>query len=114
MPAFSPELLRARREAAGKSKEQVAVDIARTYMTVHKLERGEIRPSIETLGRLCHALVCSPTDLFTTDDEPTDDTRPTDLGADVDAWIARTLASAPPLTAEQRAELRSLLRGVAA
>jgi transcriptional regulator with XRE-family HTH domain len=110
MPAFSPTLLRARREAIGLSKEQLAVGADRSYPTIARLERGEIRPSVATLGRLSAVLKCSVADLFDAD-ETDDDTRPTDLGADVDDWIARTLADAPPMSEETARRVSAALFG---
>jgi transcriptional regulator with XRE-family HTH domain len=64
---FRPERVRALRERRGLSREQFAVLIGRSFGTVTKLERGEIRPSLTTLGELARVLRCSVADLFEED-----------------------------------------------
>lgn len=112
MTKFSGALMRARREQLGLSREELAVVTGRSHATVTKLERDEICPSMTTLERLCDALEYPVQRFFAGD--PADhsmDERPTDLGRDVDEWIRKTLASAPPLTDRQARRISEILFG---
>jgi transcriptional regulator with XRE-family HTH domain len=75
------------------------------------LERNETRPSIASLERLCEALSASPDTFFTASDDDEADLRPTELGRNADEWIARTLATAPPLTKRQAERISAALFG---
>ena len=66
--------VRAARESAGLSQEQLAERINRTPETISNVERGKTMPAIETLQALCSALGLRLPELFT-DEE---------LGRDVD------------------------------
>ena len=71
-------------------------------------------PSISSLERLCTALGVGPDALFAPADGDGDtdvDLRPTELGRDTDDWIARTLATAPPLTRRQAERISAALFG---
>lgn len=57
---IDPQRLRALRQARGLRREEVAVGIGRSYEMVALLERGEARPSAQTLRRLCRVLACGP------------------------------------------------------
>jgi transcriptional regulator with XRE-family HTH domain len=62
--AFSPIKLRERRAAAGKSVEQLAVDINRTAYSIHRYERGQTAPPIGVLVMIVESLGCSIDDLL--------------------------------------------------
>lgn len=111
MPRFDGALQRARRKHLGLTLDELARLCSRSYSTIVSLERGELRPSITTLERLCAALSCGPDVLFTADEDDDADLRPTELGRDTDAWVARTLATAPPLTKRQAERISSALFG---
>jgi transcriptional regulator with XRE-family HTH domain len=49
---FSGSRLRAAREAAGLSRERVALDIGRSYESVASYELGRVTPPLEVLGTL--------------------------------------------------------------
>lgn len=53
---FDGPRLRAEREAAGLTLEQVAVSVGLTASAVYGFETGRFRPSAATLGRLADAL----------------------------------------------------------
>jgi transcriptional regulator with XRE-family HTH domain len=118
MPQFDGALLRARREQLGLTVEELsALTKVTDYRpgrrrtpsaTVTDYESGVIRPSVVNLGRLCRALECDPSALFSGDEDDADDDRPTDLGEATDRWIAETLASAPPMTERQRAAISAI------
>lgn len=62
MPAtrtFSGTRLRDIREAAGYTREQVAVAVRRSWNAIYQYERGEMRPSTETQAALAALLDCS-------------------------------------------------------
>lgn len=64
MSVFSPALLRAARASSGKSREQLAVDIGRSYSAIVQYESGASSPSLGTLVELADALGVHPGDLF--------------------------------------------------
>lgn len=49
---YSPERLRAAREARGFSREHVGRGIDRTAATIYRYETGLIRPTVDVLGSL--------------------------------------------------------------
>lgn len=108
MPRFDGARLRARRKHLGLKLDELARLSSLSYSTLMGFERSQIRPSIGSLERLCGALGCSPDTFFVASDNE-DDLRPTELGRDTDAWIARTLASAPPLTRRQAERISAVL-----
>jgi transcriptional regulator with XRE-family HTH domain len=65
MRRFSHSRLRQFREAAGKSREQVAVELGKSYSTVAFYERGEITPPTHVLEDLARSLEVFPGDFFT-------------------------------------------------
>jgi transcriptional regulator with XRE-family HTH domain len=111
MPQFIGTLLRTRRKELGLTREELARLTGRSYSTIVSFERGEFRPSIASLERLCEALGCTPDTFFTPGDDDDTDPRPTDLGPDVDDWVAKTLATAPPLTKRQAERISAALFG---
>jgi transcriptional regulator with XRE-family HTH domain len=109
MPRFDGALLRARRKDLNLSQKQLS-DLADTpFYTLAKFERGDIRPSVVTLEKLCRALGVDPNSLFSGEPDDDADTRPTDLGDATDRWVAEMLASAPPLTERQAARISAIL-----
>jgi ribosome-binding protein aMBF1 (putative translation factor) len=60
---FSPTRLRAAREAAGLSKEALAVALNRPFWTLNAWERGTSAPSIANAQKLARALGLSIDDL---------------------------------------------------
>jgi transcriptional regulator with XRE-family HTH domain len=111
MPRFDGALLRARRKQLGVTRPEVAKLSSLSYSTVMNLERDRIRPSVSSLEALCDALSCSPDTFFAACPDDEIDPRPTELGRDADAWIARTLATAPPLTTRQAKRISEVLFG---
>lgn len=117
MPRFDGALLRARRQELGLTVEELA-DLAnltgrpkRRAATLEDFEAGRIRPSIDALEKLCRALDCPPSALYSGDEDDDRDDRPTELGEATDRWIAETLASAPPMTDRQAARISAILFG---
>jgi transcriptional regulator with XRE-family HTH domain len=108
MPVFKGALLRAKRESVGITRERLAAVTGRSYGLVVKLETDQVRPSVTTLGLLSMALSC-PVDEFFGDGEV--DTRDSDLGPDVDRWIAKTLATAPAMSPEIARRVSAALFG---
>jgi len=111
MPRFNGARLRARRKDLGLRREELARLARLSYSSVICLERDEFRPSIASLERLCGALSCTPDMFFAASDDDEADLRPTELGRDTDDWIARTLATAPPLTQRQAERISAALFG---
>jgi transcriptional regulator with XRE-family HTH domain len=109
LPRFDGALLRARRKELGLNVEQVAWLSHLSYGQLNALERNEARPSISSLERLCTALGCNPDSVFAKSDDDGADLRPTDLGRDTDAWVARTLSTAPRLTKRQAERISAAL-----
>lgn len=111
MPRFDGARLRARRKNLGLTLDELARLASLSFSSVISLERNQTRPSISSLERLCQSLACSPDTFFAATDDDDADPRPTELGRDVDAWIARTLATAPPLTRRQAERISAVLFG---
>jgi transcriptional regulator with XRE-family HTH domain len=111
MPRFDGALLRARRKHLRVTLDELARLSRLSYPFVMSLERNDARPSISSLERLCEALTCSPDTFFTPGEDDDADLRPTELGRDADEWIARTLATAPPLTERQAKRISAALFG---
>jgi transcriptional regulator with XRE-family HTH domain len=61
---FVGERLRSRRMAAGKSREQLAVDVGRSLYSIAGYELGHIDPPASIVAALADSLGCSPGDLF--------------------------------------------------
>jgi len=64
MQRFSGPALRAARERAGVSREQLALDIGRSFNSIINYERGMNGPTVEILSRLADRLDIEPGDLF--------------------------------------------------
>jgi transcriptional regulator with XRE-family HTH domain len=111
MPRFDGARLRARRQHLRVSRDELARLASLSYSFVVGLERGQARPSISALERLCDALGCTPDTFFAAEDGDDADPRPTELGRDTDRWIAETLATAPPLTKRQAERVSAALFG---
>jgi transcriptional regulator with XRE-family HTH domain len=103
--------LRARRKHLGLTLRELGGLAALSYATIMSFERDDYRPSITSLERLCEALSCTPDTFFTAGDDDEADLRPTELGRDADEWVARTLATAPPLTERQAKRISAVLFG---
>ena len=56
MPSFSAFRLRKAREAAGLTREQLAVKVGRSYPMLAQYESGIKQPSLEALTRIAEAL----------------------------------------------------------
>jgi transcriptional regulator with XRE-family HTH domain len=63
-PSFDGALLRRARIDAGMSREQLALDIHRSYLTVSNYETGKGTPTVATLAELAAALGVSPGAFF--------------------------------------------------
>lgn len=63
MATFSPTRLRARRIAAGLTREELAMAVARGALTVSFWERGVKTPYYGTIVAAARALGCDPADL---------------------------------------------------
>jgi transcriptional regulator with XRE-family HTH domain len=111
MPRFDGALLRDRRKYLGLTRPELAQLSTVGYGTILNLERGKIRPSITTLEKLCDGMSCNPDTFFAACPDDDIDPRPTDLGPGADAWVARTLATAPPLTTRQAKRISEVLFG---
>lgn len=110
MPRFDGALLHARRTHLDLTLDDLARAGSLRYAALVSMERNEMRPSVSALGRLCTALSCAPATFFdATDNDP--DPRPTDLGREADEWVARALATAPPLTKRQSERVSAALFG---
>jgi transcriptional regulator with XRE-family HTH domain len=103
---FSAHRLRENRQTSGLSRDDVAQAIGKTVGTVRNYEQGRIVPPPHVLVQLADLYGVAVDELFHPED-------PDDEVARYAAEIRRVLQDAPPLTSEQRAELRALLRGVA-
>lgn len=62
--SFAREEFRRRREAAGKSRERVAVDLDVSVWTIANYETGRTAPRLDTLDRLAAAVGARPADLI--------------------------------------------------
>lgn len=111
MPRFDGALLRARCKDLGVTSAELARLSSLSYGTIKGLRQNQVRPSISALERLCSALSCSPDTFFAPTEDDEADPRPTDLGPAVDDWVARTLATAPPLTKRQAERISAALFG---
>lgn len=60
---FSPTRLRARREAAGITREELAASVVRGYGTIATWELGRFAPTHRTLLAIARALDCDVADL---------------------------------------------------
>ena len=81
-----------------------------SYPMARKLESGEVRPSVATLGRIVRALAVPMDSLFIEAPEnATGSGLATDLGEQTDRWIEKTLKTAPPLTEEQARRISAVL-----
>jgi transcriptional regulator with XRE-family HTH domain len=106
MPKFSPDRLRALREAQHLTRDELAHRVGKTVGTITKYEQGVVTPSVHVLGDLAAVYGNNVGDLFDADD-PTDPV--TAFADEVRALVDRM----PPLSAERRSRLRVLLRGIA-
>jgi transcriptional regulator with XRE-family HTH domain len=100
------------RRQRGLTREQLGVLAECSYNMIVKIDRGECKPSLTLLGRLARALDCSVADFFDEDDpdlSASDDPRPSDLGAEVDAWIASALPAMPYMTEEIARKVSAVL-----
>jgi len=61
---FAGHLLEQHRKAAGKSREQLAVDVGRSHQSIVAYERGRIVPPLDVLAVLAAAVDVAPGDLF--------------------------------------------------
>jgi transcriptional regulator with XRE-family HTH domain len=108
---FNGVLLCAHRKHLRMTLEELSRLATLPYPFLVSLECNQARPSIRALERLCEALSCNPDTFFTATDGDDTDLRPTELGRDADEWIARTLATAPPLTERQAKVISAALFG---
>jgi len=116
VPIFQAARARALREQQGFSREAFAVAIGKSFTTIVKIDRGEVRPSLTTLGAMARVLSCSVADFFDEDDPDLavhDDPRPSDLGADIDEWLRSTRESMPPMSADTARRVSAVLFGKA-
>jgi transcriptional regulator with XRE-family HTH domain len=65
---FDGAKAKAARKAAGMSREQVAVDLARSFQTIYNWERDLWRPSPGMRARLARLLGCEAIDLMSVKD----------------------------------------------
>jgi transcriptional regulator with XRE-family HTH domain len=56
---FSPERLKAEREAAGYTRAQVAVAICRSWGAVYQFERGMLTPGAEAVVAMADLFDCA-------------------------------------------------------
>jgi transcriptional regulator with XRE-family HTH domain len=103
---YSPSQLRAHREPTGLSRDDVAQHLGKTAGTIRNYEQGRIVPPVHVLAQLADLYGVSVDDLF----DPAD---PDDDVAQYASEIRRVVQAAPPLSPQQNAQLRALLRGVA-
>ncbi len=100
---FDPERLRAAREAADWSREQLARVVDIHPVTVHKYERGLVAPSARLLGLLASALRV-PVSEFYVDDHRLS-------GADL-ARLREMVDALPPLTIDDLDAVDAILTPV--
>jgi transcriptional regulator with XRE-family HTH domain len=115
MTRFDGAKLRVRRKHLHLTLDELARLSSLPYAALMTMERDETRPSITALERLCGALDCTPDMFFTAadgDDEA--DPRPTELGRDIDEWVERAVAAAPPMTRRQAETISAALFGTGA
>jgi len=65
MQQCDPKAIRARREAVGKSREQTAVAVQRSYTAVQGYESGKVTPPLDVLCALADFYGCDVSDFFT-------------------------------------------------
>lgn len=100
MPPFDSTQLRALREAHGLSVDQVATALGRSRETVTELEDGVTVPCMQTLAALADLLGYELLDGDVVSAVLTDP-RTTDLGPDVDQWLAEEYGAMGEMTDEQ-------------
>jgi transcriptional regulator with XRE-family HTH domain len=61
---FSGSKLRATREAAGVSRERLALQIGRGYPTIVAYEQDRAVPPGDVIGKMAGALGCSPATFY--------------------------------------------------
>lgn len=61
---FSGQALRRQRQAAGFTREQLAVAVARSVSSIAAWEQGKVTPGADSLGRVAAVLGCSTDELF--------------------------------------------------
>lgn len=64
MPAVAHEEIRRRRQAAGLTRERLAVAIGRSFPSVVSYESGHIQPPVAVLVRIAAELGCTVDDLL--------------------------------------------------
>ncbi len=65
MQQFNPQALRAKREAAGKSREETSVAVHRSFASISAYERRLATPPPDVLCRLAEFYGCDVSDFFT-------------------------------------------------
>jgi transcriptional regulator with XRE-family HTH domain len=109
MWVFSGDRLVIAMKAKYLTNPEVAHKARLSNSMIEGIKGGYRQPSAAATARLADAVGCHPGDFFVQVDDHDD--RPTELGAAVDAWIKRTLADAPKLTAEQAERVSAALFG---
>jgi transcriptional regulator with XRE-family HTH domain len=110
MATFDPALFRARRLARELTREQLGKDTGYSPLTVKAVELGSITPSVRALVRFADVLQCSVGDLFRDGFDATGlPSKMTELGPDVEEWLVRSLADAPPMSEVQTRRVSAIL-----
>jgi len=103
MPRYNHVRLRALRNAAQLSQEEVGRRLGKATSTIVRYERGVIVPTARVVGMLAAIYDVPVGDLYDPDD-------PDDAVTVFDAELRVLVDAAPPLTEAQKAQLRVLLR----
>lgn len=109
---FSPERLRAMREAVGFTRPTLGRRTRINIRTLEGYEAGRTAPSAAALGILAAALGCTVDDFFTWSAEDLAAARKTFEGYEHADRVVRNLAEMAPLTEGQLARLAVLVRRV--
>lgn len=64
MRVFSGSRLKAARLAAGKSREELSIDVGKSHPTIVSYETGRATPGADTLAKLADATQVDPGELF--------------------------------------------------
>lgn len=107
---FRDDRLRELLDERNLTLDQFAAMIGRSYPQAIRLKMGHSQPSIATFARIVRGLGCTADELL----DVGDDDRPTDLGPEIDAWVAKVVAAMPPMTDEQARRVSVALFGNAA
>jgi transcriptional regulator with XRE-family HTH domain len=99
---YLPARVSVARQTAGKTRQDLGQDIGRTANTVAKYEQGVLIPTVYVLDAIARACGVDVRGLYDPDD-------PDDAVARLTAELEAVVAGFPPLTEQQRSQVRALL-----